>query len=61
VVWVTPASSRSHEVRPGLNRGINLRGKCRSRSAERRARPKRRQAVTFVCVARHRARSMFVW
>jgi hypothetical protein len=29
MVWVTPASSRSHEARPGLSRGINLRGKCR--------------------------------
>jgi hypothetical protein len=29
MVRVTPASSRSHETRPGLSRGINLRGKCR--------------------------------
>jgi hypothetical protein len=29
MVWVTPASSRSHEARPGLSRGINLRGKRR--------------------------------
>jgi hypothetical protein len=29
MVWVTPASSRSHEARPGLSRGINLRGKYR--------------------------------
>jgi hypothetical protein len=59
VVRLTPASSRSHEARPGLSRGIDLRGKYRSRSAERRARPKRRQAATFVCVARFRGRSTF--
>ena len=29
MVRVTPASSRSHEARPGLSRGINLRGKYR--------------------------------
>src|ERR1700683_1488422 len=29
MVPVTPASSRSHEARPGLSRGINLRGKYR--------------------------------
>jgi hypothetical protein len=29
MVRVTPASYRSHEARPGLSRGINLRGKCR--------------------------------
>src|SRR5580700_12124075 len=29
MVRVTPAPSRSHEARPGLSRGINLRGKYR--------------------------------
>jgi hypothetical protein len=46
MVRVTPASSRSHEARPGLSRGINLRGKYRggaprgerARSAFRRQR-----------------------
>jgi hypothetical protein len=61
VVWVTPTSSRSHEARPGLSRGINLRGKYRSRSAERRARPQHFQAVTSGGVARFRGRSMFGW
>ena len=61
VVRVTPVPYRSPEAWPGLSRGIDLRGKYRSRSAERRARPQRRQAVTFVCVVRDRARSTFEW
>jgi len=39
MVRVTPAASRSREARPGLSRGIDLRGKHRGRSAERRAVP----------------------
>jgi hypothetical protein len=61
VVWVTPKPSRSHEARPGLSRGIDLRGKYRSRSAERRARPQHFQVATSESVARDRGRSMFGW
>ena len=58
MVRVTPSPSRSREARPGLSRGINLRGKCRKRSAERRARPKHFQVATSASVARNCARAL---
>ena len=61
MVRVTPVPSRSREARPGLSRGIDLRGKHRGRSAERRARPRHFQVATFESVARFRARSTFAW
>ncbi len=56
MVRVTPAPSRAREAWPGLSRGINLRGKRRKRSAERRARPQHFQVATSASVARFRAK-----